>query len=538
MGRGLAWDGIMVPADDRERLGDVMQQGNTTDGPSLAGLSDEEALQVIGHLTDLADDEARPKLADYALALADELEGRGLAADHSAVLDYFRANAWACRYHQRLASHEALWEFEQPELRQQVLLLRRAAYGDGFSLLPPLRRCQILTNLGNQLDTLGRFIEARACWNSALAIDPDFWMARANRARALMFYANSLYDAGHQCVFAYHAHRDMTQAVDLITRSPHLGDPRLKGTFMMSAAEIARHFDLAAIADKYRPDAGGLGRSEAERRYRRWCLANVLFLNPLNDVEQAQIAAADVLNLPTFTLPIDEPPVVLGMFNELKQSFASARWLLWEGVSRDSVHFSDRGVTLANTLDYPSYGLNVEKVRIAFRMAYSIFDKIAYFLDFYLGLGIKGNRIYFRTLWREKEQGPLRERISSSRNWPLRGLYWLSKDLFEEGMKDSTDPDARALAELRNHLEHKYVKVHEDLLSIRTDFDPFRDTLAYMVSRPHLERRTLRLLQLARSALIYLSLAMHHEERKRQDEDEERLSAPMSFGAWKDDWKR
>ena len=80
--------------------------------------------------------------------------------------------------------------------------------------------------------------------------------------------------------------------------------------------------------------------------------------------------------------------------------------------------------------------------------------------------------------------------------------------------------------------------MHEDLLPIRNDFDPFRDTLAYMVSRPHLERRTLRLLQLARSALIYLSLAMHQEERKRRNEDEERLSAPMSFGTWKDDWKR
>lgn len=515
-----------------------MQQGDSKGGPSLAGLSDEDALQIIGQLIDLAEDEASPNLVDHALALADELEGRGLAADQSALLDYFRANAWACRYHQRHAGHEALWEFEQPELRQQVLLLRRAAYGEGFPLLPPLRRCQILTNLGNQLDTLGRFIEARACWNTALAVDPDFWMARANRARALMFYANALYDPGHQCVFAHHAHRELTQAVELITKHPHLGDPRLKEIFVVSAAEIKRRFDLSSIAEKYQPDTGGLGRSETEHTYRRWCLANTLFLNPLNDVEQAAIAAADVLNLPTFNLPIDEPPVVLGMFNELKQTFASARWLLWEGVSSDSVHFSDRGVTLSNTLDYPSYGLNVEKVRIAFRMAYSIFDKVAYFLNFYLGLGIKANRIYFRTLWRDKEQGPLRERISSSRNWPLRGLYWLSKDLFEEGMKDSMDPDARALSELRNHLEHKYVKVHEDLLSIRRDFDPFRDKLAHMVSRLDLERRTQRLLQLARSALIYLSLAMHHEERKRKLEGDQGLAAPMSFGTWRDDWKR
>lgn len=515
-----------------------MQPGGKEGTPSLASLPDEDALEVIGQLVDLADDEANPELVDNALALADELEGRGLTADKCALLDYFRANAWACRYQQRFANHEALWEFEQPELRQQVLLLRRAAYGEGFPLLPPIRRCQILTNLGNQLDTLGRFIEARACWNAALTIDPDFWMARANRARALMFYANALYDPWHQCVFAYHAHQELAQAVELIARHPHLGDQRLEQRFAASAAAIARRFDLAAIADKYQPDSGDLGHDETERAYRRWCLANTLFLNPLNDVEQAPIAASDVLNLPSFTLPVGEPPVVLGMFNELKQGFASARWLLWEGVNKDSVHFSDRSVTLANTLDYPSYGLNVERVRIAFRMAYSVFDKIAYFLDFYLGLRIKGNRIYFRTLWREKQQGPLRERISSSRNWPLRGLYWLSKDLFEEGMKDSTDPDARALAELRNHLEHKYVKVHENLSPIRSDFDPFRDTYAYMVSRRDLERRTLRLLQLARSALIYLSLAMHHEEQKRRNEGKEGLSAPISFGSLRDAWKR
>src|SRR5690349_221709 len=509
----------------------VTREGGKVGKPGLAGLPDEEALEAIGQLVDLADDEANSELVDSALALADELERRGLTADKCALLDYFRANAWACRYQQQPKRHEARWEFDQPELRQQILLLRRAAYGEGFALLPPIRRCQILTNLGNQLDTLGRFVEARACWKAALTINPDFWMARANQARALMFYASALYDPGHQCVFAYHAYLDLTKAVELIHTHPHLGDQRLEQRFAASAADIAHRFDLAAIAEEYQPNSGIQGRNGRERAYRRWCLANTLFLNPLNDVELASIAASDVLNLPSFTLPINEPPVVLGMFNELKQSFASARWLLWEGVNRDSVHFSDHRVILADTLDYASYGLNVEKVRIAFRTAYSIFDKIAYFLNFYLDLGIKGSRIYFRTLWREKEQGPLRERISSSRNWPLRGLYWLSKDLFEEGMKDSTDPDARALAELRNHLEHKYVKVHEDLSSIGSDFGPFRDPYAYMVSRRDLERRTLRLMQLARSALIYLSLAMHHEEQRRRDVDERGLSAPISYSS-------
>ncbi|WP_448657294.1 LA2681 family HEPN domain-containing protein [Pseudoxanthomonas mexicana] len=38
------------------------------------------------------------------------------------------------------------------------------------------------------------------------------------------------------------------------------------------------------------------------------------------------------------------------MFNELKQLFCSARWLLWEGLYTNRPHFSDRGVVLLNTL--------------------------------------------------------------------------------------------------------------------------------------------------------------------------------------------
>jgi hypothetical protein len=32
----------------------------------------------------------------------------------------------------------------------------------GFNALHPIRRCQILTNLANQLDTVGHFVEARS----------------------------------------------------------------------------------------------------------------------------------------------------------------------------------------------------------------------------------------------------------------------------------------------------------------------------------------------------------------------------------------
>ena len=135
-------------------------------------------------------------------------------------------------------------------------------------------------------------------------------------------------------------------------------------------------------------------------------------------------------------------------------------------------------------------------------------------------MGIPEKQVSFRGIWREKPGGPIRTQFDASENWPLRGLYWLSKDFFEASFAEVIEPDARALNELRNHLEHKYVKIHVILiprLAAGEDAtDLFFDDLAHSLSREDLERRSLRVLKLARSALIYLSLGMHHEERRKR----------------------
>ena len=255
-----------------------------------------------------------------------------------------------------------------------------------------------------------------------------------------------------------------------------------------------------------------------------WCLREVMFLNPLNNLHSSPIAARDVLTLPSFVTPLREPPVLIGFFNQIKQEYVSARWLYFEGINAKALHMSDRDVLLYNTLDYPAFGLAIEKTKIAFRMAYSLLDKIAYFLNRYLRLGIPEKGISFRHIWRHKDSGPVRNEFSSSENWPFRGLYWLSKDLFEKDFKEMTEPDARALHDLRNHLEHKYVKVRlmeiPDVIADRPEPGLFSDTVAYSISLQVLERKTLRILKLARSALIYLSLGMHTEEARRRAADD------------------
>jgi hypothetical protein len=500
-----------------------------------------DALDAIAQLVDYAFDENRPELTSKALGWCDRLESHLSSERQRVELDYYRANAWAHRQSAKQSSHAAVWEWDQKELQQQVFLLRRALNSPAFEELHVVRKCQILTNLANQLDTVGRFVEARALWGKALARQSNFWMARGNRGRGLMHYAVALYDPGHRAVFALAAHRDLLDAVRDIDRHPELGDPSLRPYFAAEADSIEKHFDLAEIAKSYRANGFTLGDNEDERAFRTWCLQEVLFLNPLNDVEPSSIAACDVLALPSFVTRVSEPPVLVGFFNQIKQEFVSARWLLFEASHSNALHFSDRNVLLYDTFDYPALGLGVEKVKLAFRMGYSILDKIAYFLNRYMTLGIPEKRISFRHVWREKETGPVRPAFSASENWPFRGLYWLSKDLFEKDFKEMTEPDARALQELRNHLEHKYVKVHALAALARPSEgatpDIFFDSFAHSITRDDLERKTLRILKLARSALIYLSLGMHKEEVRRAGSDPHARLASMPLQAIDDEFK-
>ena len=103
----------------------------------------------------------------------------------------------------------------------------------------------------------------------------------------------------------------------------------------------------------------------------------------------------------------------------------------------------------------------------------------------------------------------------------LRGLYWLSRDLLDPSFSQSTAPDAQALAEIRNQIEHRYLKVHE-IFAGKPGFqkkvpgDVFVDTLAYSIGRRDLDDKALRLLKLSRAAIIHLTLAMDFEEKRRR----------------------
>jgi hypothetical protein len=213
----------------------------------IEGDSNDAAIKKTAILIDLAGDLTRDDALVTALEWCDQLEKRSLSEGQQALLGYFRANAWGDR--QRIKHHDpnVAWDWEQPEFLQQILCLRRAAVLPGYKKLHPIRRCQIQTNLGNQLNTLGRFVDALPVWNSALEINPHFGMALGNRGYGLYRYATSLYDPGHAGSFLTFAHRDLSGALapDADYEGYHHKDA--KALFARLKAGIEKRIDLEKV---------------------------------------------------------------------------------------------------------------------------------------------------------------------------------------------------------------------------------------------------------------------------------------------------
>ena len=79
-----------------------------------------------------------------------------------------------------------------------ILLAKRGAYGEAMELFQTAlavesEAADILTNLGHVYDSLGRTVDAEACYRRALRSDPDFKAAQVGLASLL---ANARYNLG------------------------------------------------------------------------------------------------------------------------------------------------------------------------------------------------------------------------------------------------------------------------------------------------------------------------------------------------------
>ena len=280
------------------------------------------------------------------------------------------------------------------------------------------------------------------------------------------------------------------------------------------------HYD-----EDYNLNQWSLGDTEEERSYRRWCLRNRLFLNPLNEAYTESVAATDVLHLPSHSYGIEDVPRFPAYYNLMKQEYVSARYRLYRATHEDDPAFMMRDVLLLDSGEGQALGHYTEDLRSAFRSTYAIFDKVGLFLNDYFKIELEPRKVSFRSVWYAKprrDDANMRPEFMNNRNCLLRGLYFLSQDLFDQDFKEVAEPDAANLAQLRQQLEHRFLSFQHFNTELSTDTHQF-------ISIDDFGNKALRLLKMAREALIYLSLAMHREEklRKNATSDDKTLGVPF-----------
>jgi hypothetical protein len=170
-------------------------------------------------------------------------------------------------------------------------------------------------------------------------------------------------------------------------------------------------------------------------------------------------------------------------------------------------------------------------LKISLRTAYSIFDKIGQFINYYFECGRDVDNLDFSDVWLTEQYGnELSEKFQGRKNLPLRGLYWLSKDFKEKELyiEGSLDNSGYKLADLRNALEHRYVKLTMSSVRDSPDTGRFNDELAMTMIRDELEDQALAMLRKARAGLIYLALAVNREEELKAGSPEPAM--PLYFG--------
>lgn len=291
-----------------------------------------------------------------------------------------------------------------------------------------------------------------------------------------------------------------------------------------------------------------------ETKYWEWVAKNKLALNLLNDVFDTVEVGYDPLHLPSVTEEIESKKVqyLFGLFNQIKQEYVSARFLAYEGFSIKETHFSDKDVFLVNTLDYPIYGLGIEKIKACYRAVYSIFDKIAFFLNEYFEIGIKKNIIGYVRLFSPDKNTNDRVRILdiAENNYPLYGMWWLFKDVRNINInEDGTvkkkeeykhiDNVMTKVSKVRNAMEHGYLKILDTYCKELLIDDSRLDQLAYNISFEDFEKLTLQLLTYVREAIVLLVFSVKREEdikefHRRPDE----ILAPMYTDKYDDEWKQ
>lgn len=402
------------------------------------------------------------------------------------------------------------------ELQENYIFYYRSALdmAEELDCFHDNRQQQLCTNAGFAYNKVGRIFEAQRLFEKA-SEESGFPVAWGHTGITAFKLAHIVYLPNHSDILSHFANFSLTNMFEheeIVCREGI--DITLFKNVQRMICEVypSEFLDTQIDLGKY-----DWGKTKKEQEYRKWCTLYSLFLNELNDFTTDPIVATDYLHLPNMVYEVGSErwKFHYGMFNQIKQEYCSARYQFYEGIQqRRSAHLADREVLQIELgMNVHSYG--DYSIKMAFRALYSLFDRIAFFINEYFEVGIPVRQVSFRGIWRKNlgtDEKPHVNKLHEIRkhNEMLNALYWLAKDIHEEHYTRSTKPTSKEFDFLRNRLEHRYAV---SVLGDRIGSDKF----TYQISTTDLYNKTMEIMKLAREAILYLSFALNLEERKKRE---------------------
>jgi hypothetical protein len=371
--------------------------------------------------------------------------------------------------------------------------------------LPNKLTKQMWVNYGNYLDTLGRGIEALFTYDNALRIDKNFSMAIGNKAKALRFFADisgkyreAIYAQSYQSIQSIINNPDLIESGGLIVKQSFESELRRIEALCNDNKLLTKKINHL----KYKEEK----LSHFEKFYLELCSKERLFLNFHIHAENCEAAISDPIFIRLTTNVNDQNTFydLAKYINQIKEDYAVARLLLVQSqFKRNDFDNISQRTTLVNCLDYSQFNLYIGLLKSSFKEAYNILDKIAVFINEYCNLGLPEGRIYFTTIWQKKEI--IRDEILKTKNISLYALYDINQDFRSNHYKKIQD--------IRNALTHRRLVIFDSML--RTDWDKKDDK--YNIGSDTMLDKTIELLQLTKSAIIYLINFVNNEEKKKRN---------------------
>lgn len=362
---------------------------------------------------------------------------------------------------------------------------------------------QANVHLGNVYDHLGRHQDAQYSYLLAAQMMPSDYMWKFNVGFSL---------GG---MFGYYENRVkpfvVEQAKELL--KPYLDRPETTSSAKQMWEKLSPLKTLPLSEDKEYEYA-----DTDEDKYAQWVNDHFLRLNAYNDVHPYSLLSQDdslyFESLFYKRERFEDSQRLMALLNEIKQEYVSARYMLYSYfVNSGTIHFSDSNVRIADVYDLCNYSYNIELAKAAFRALYSLLDKIAFALNDYLGLGVKGKDVSFSTFWyNERKKRILRQEILGHLTViSLAGLLFIRNDIYGGDESYLQADETKLLQKVRNAMEHRAIQI--------VDKGIFEDKGSVLfISRKEFEKVSMNLIRTVRQAIFCFVNAVSHISYNQAEE--------------------